>query len=145
MKISIASDHAGYDMKQALIPYLESKGHEVIDCGPASADRCDYPDYAAAACGKITAGEAERAVLICGTGIGMAMSACKIKGIRAANCPNTTWAELCREHNDANVITLSARFVSEEENQAILDTFFATAFGEGRHTGRVEKMMALQA
>ena len=104
----------------------------------------DYPVYAKKVCAEITSGRCTAGILCCGTGIGMAIAACKIDGIRAANCPNTTWAELCREHNDANVITLSARFVSEEENQAILDTFFATEFGGGRHAGRVEKIMALQ-
>ena len=144
MKVSIASDHAGFEMKQKLIPYLESKGLDVIDCGPDSDDRCDYPDYAAKGCAPVVAGEVDYGVLVCGTGIGMAIAACKIDGIRAANCNNTTWASLCREHNNANVITLSARYVTEEENQAILNTFFATEFGGGRHAGRVEKIMALQ-
>ena len=123
MKVSIASDHAGFEMKQKLIAYLEGKSIEVVDCGPDSDDRCDYPDYAAKGCAPVVSGEVDYGILVCGTGIGMAIAACKIDGIRAANCNNTTWAELCREHNNANVITLSARYVTEEENQAILNTF----------------------
>ena len=144
MKISIASDHAGFEMKQLMINYLVSKGHDVRDCGPDSADRCDYPDYAAAGCAPVVSGTVDRGVLGCGTGIGMAIAANKVHGIRAANCINTNFAQLCREHNDANVITLSARFVSEAENQAILDAFLTTDFGGGRHAGRVEKIMALE-
>ena len=144
MKISIASDHAGFEMKQLMINYLVSKGHDVMDCGPYSADRCDYPDYAAAGCSPVVSGTVDRGVLVCGTGIGMAIAANKVHGIRAANCINTNFAQLCREHNDANVITLSARFVSEAENQAILDAFLTTDFGGGRHAGRVEKIMALE-
>ena len=144
MKISIASDHAGFEMKQLMINYLVSKGHDVMDCGPDSADRCDYPDYAASGCAPVVSGTVDRGVLVCGTGIGMAIAANKVHGIRAANCINTNFAQLCREHNDANVITLSARFVSEAENQAILDAFLTTDVGGGRHAGRVEKIMALE-
>lgn len=144
MKISIASDHAGFDMKQLMASYLKKQGHQVIDCGPESADRCDYPDYASAGCAPVVSGEADRAVLVCGTGIGMAIAANKIDGIRAANCINTNFAQLCREHNNANVITLSARFVSQTENQEILDAFLATEFAGGRHAARVDKIMALE-
>ncbi len=144
MKISIASDHAGFEMKQVLLDYLLKQGHQVLDCGPESDERCDYPDYAAAACAPVVSGLVDRGVLVCGTGIGMAIAACKIDGIRAANCINTQFASLCREHNDANVVTLSARFVGEEENQAILDTFLTTEFGGGRHADRVKKINALE-
>ena len=144
MKISIASDHAGFAMKQMLADYLVGEGHDVIDCGPSTSDRCDYPDYAAAGCAPVVSGQADYGVLVCGTGIGMAIAANKIDGIRAANCINTNFASLCREHNNANVITLSARFVAVADNQAILDTFLSTPFGGGRHAGRVEKIMALE-
>ena len=144
MNISIASDHAGFEMKQALIDYLVGQGHKVIDCGPDSADRCDYPDYAAAGCAPVASGTAERGVLVCGTGIGMEIAANKVRGIRAANCINVNFAQLCREHNNANVVTLSARFVSVEENQAILDAFLSTDFAGGRHAARVDKIMALE-
>ncbi len=143
MKISIASDHAGFEQKQQLAAYLEGKGHEVIDRGPASDDRVDYPDFAVLVAKDIQDGTAQRGVLVCGTGIGMSIAANKMKGIRAANVVRADFATLCREHNDANVITLSGRFVTLEENQAILDAFLTTEFAGGRHAGRVEKMMKL--
>ena len=143
MRVSIGADHAGFEQKQALAAYLAGKGHEVCDRGPDSDDRVDYPDYAAAVARDVAEGAADAGVLVCGTGIGMAMAADKGPGVRAANIINTEFAALCREHNDANVITLSGRFVPLEENKRILDTFFATDFGGGRHAGRVEKIMQL--
>ena len=145
MKISIASDHAGFEQKQALVGYLASKGHDVIDRGPDCDDRVDYPDYAARVAHDVVDGMAERGVLVCGTGIGMAVAANKVDGIRAVNVINPQFAELSREHNDATVVTLSGRFVDEGTNRAILDAFLATPFGEGRHAGRVAKIMALEA
>lgn len=144
MRISIASDHAGFDQKQVLAAYLAECGHEVVDRGPENDDRVDYPDFAELVARDVADGAAERGVLVCGTGIGMAIAACKVDGIRAVNIINTEFAALSREHNDANVITLSGRFIDEETNKAILDTFLSTEFGGGRHTGRVEKIMALQ-
>ncbi len=143
MRVSIGADHAGFEQKQALAAYLESKGFEVTDRGPDSDDRVDYPDYAAPVARDVAEGAADFGVLVCGTGIGMAMAADKVPGVRAANIITSEFAALCREHNDANVITLSGRFVPLEENERILDTFFATDFGGGRHAGRVEKIMAL--
>ena len=143
MRVSIASDHAGFEQKQALVDYLKGKGHEVVDRGPANDDRVDYPDYAAPVARDVSDGAADYGVLVCGTGIGMAMAADKVPGVRAANIINPEFAALCREHNDANVITLSGRFVPLEENERILDAFLATDFGGGRHAGRVEKIMAL--
>lgn len=143
MRVSIGADHAGFEQKQALAAYLESKGYEVVDRGPSSDDRVDYPDYAAPVARDVAEGASDYGVLVCGTGIGMAMAADKVPGVRAANIINTEFAALCREHNDANVITLSGRFVPLEENERILDTFFATEFGGGRHAGRVEKIMQL--
>lgn len=143
MRVSIGSDHAGFEQKQALVDYLKGKGHEVVDRGPANDDRVDYPDYAAPVARDVADGSADYGVLVCGTGIGMAMAADKVPGVRAANIINPAFAALCREHNDANVITLSGRFVPLEENERILDAFLATDFGGGRHAGRVEKIMAL--
>ena len=143
MIISIASDHAGFEQKQQLVDYLVAKGHQVIDQGPDTDDRVDYPDYAAKVANDVASGAADRGVLVCGTGIGMALAADKVAGIRAANIINSQFAALCREHNDANVITLSGRFVTLETNQEILDVFLTTEFGGGRHAGRVEKIMAL--
>ena len=144
MKISIASDHAGFEQKQMLVDYLAKQGHDVIDRGPDNDDRVDYPDYAELVARDVVDGTAERGVLVCGTGIGMAVAATKIDGVRAVNVITPQFAELAREHNDANVVTLSGRFVDEATNRAILDAFLTTAFGEGRHTARVEKIMALE-
>lgn len=145
MKISIASDHAGFDQKQPLAAYLRELGHEVIDRGPDSDDRVDYPDFAALVAHDVADGVAERGVLVCGTGIGMAVAANKVRGIRAANITTPEFAALAREHNDANIVTVSARFVDEKVNRAILEAFLITSFGEGRHAGRVEKITALES
>ena len=144
MKISIASDHAGFEQKQGLVDYLVAQGHDVIDRGPDSDERVDYPDYAALVARDVAGGAAERGVLVCGTGICMAVAANKVRGIRAVNVVTPRFAELSREHNDANIVALSGRFVDVDVNRAILDAFLATPFGEGRHAGRVEKIKALE-
>lgn len=143
MNIAIGSDHAGYEQKQELIAYLTQQGYDVIDCGPDSDDRVDYPDYAVAVSTQVAEGKATYGVLVCGTGIGMALAADKIPGIRAANIVRPDFAVLCREHNNANVITLSGRFVTLEENERIIDAFLSTEFAGGRHANRVEKINAL--
>ncbi len=144
MKISIASDHAGFEQKQALKAYLEEEGHEVTDRGPGSDERVDYPDFAALVAHDVAAGAAERGVLVCGTGIGMAVAANKVRGIRAANVTSPVFASLAREHNDANVVAVSGRFVDLATNREIVDAFLSTGFGGGRHAGRVEKIAALE-
>ena len=136
MKISIGSDHAGFEQKQELATYLREQGYDVIDRGPDSDDRVDYPDYAAAVAHDVSNGVADRGVLVCGTGIGMAL---------AANIINVQFAELCRQHNDANIITLSGRFVELDVNKQIVDTFLTTKFEGGRHAMRVKKIMDLDA
>lgn len=145
MRVSIASDHAGFEQKEQLKDYLLEKGFAVTDRGPASDDRVDYPDFAELVANDIAHAQSDFGVLVCGTGIGMAMAANKIDGIRAANVINVEFARLSREHNDANVITLSGRFVTLDENKAILDAFLSEPFGGGRHAGRVDKIMALEA
>ena len=144
MKVSIASDHAGFEQKQRLAAYLAARGHEVIDRGPENDDRVDYPDFAALVAADVANGAAERGVLVCGTGIGMAIAANKVDGIRAANVTTPEFAQLAREHNDANVVTVSGRFVAPETNEAILDAFLSTPFAGGRHEARVAKIMALE-
>ena len=144
MKISIASDHAGFEQKQLLAAHLRAQGHEVADRGPENDDRVDYPDYAEKVARDVAAGEAERGVLVCGTGIGMAIAANKVHGIRAANVTTPEFARLSREHNDANIVTVSGRFVDIDTNVQIVDAFLSTDFGGGRHAGRVEKIMALE-
>ena len=144
MKVSIASDHAGFEEKELLVAYLGELGHEAIDRGPANDDRVDYPDYAALVAADVASGEAEYGVLVCGTGIGMAIAANKVHGIRAANVTTPEFAQLAREHNNANIVTVSGRFVSDEVNRAIVKAFLETEFGGGRHAGRVDKIMALE-
>lgn len=144
MRISIASDHAGFEQKCMLVDYLAECGHDVIDLGPDSDDRVDYPDYAEKVARSVASGGSDRGVLVCGTGIGMAVAANKIPGIRAANVTSPEFAALAREHNDANVVTVSGRFVDEETNRRIVDAFATTEFGGGRHAGRVEKIAKLE-
>lgn len=144
MRVCIASDHAGFDQKQALVGYLAAQGHDVADLGPADDGRVDYPDYAEKVARAVAGGQADFGVLVCGTGIGMAVAANKVDGIRAVNIVRPDFAALAREHNDANVITLSGRFVSLEENEAIVDAFLSTEFGGGRHAGRVAKIHDLE-
>ncbi|MDR2587300.1 MAG: ribose 5-phosphate isomerase B [Coriobacteriales bacterium] len=142
--IALASDHAGFEQKQQLAAWLAQEGFEVRDLGPATDARVDYPDYAAQVAREVTSGAAQRGVLVCGTGIGMAIAANKIPGVRAANITSPQFAALAREHNDANVIALSGRFVSLETNKQILTSFLSTPFGEGRHADRVAKIGALE-
>ncbi len=144
MKISIASDHAGFEQKQQLADHLRSRGEDVIDRGPDSDGRVDYPDFAKKVATDVADGGADRGVLVCGTGIGMAIAANKIDGIRAANVTTPEFAALAREHNDANIVTVSGRFVPLEENIRIVDTFLDTDFAGGRHADRVQKIMALE-
>ena len=144
MKISIAADHAGFEQKQLLRDYLVAEGLEVIDRGPDSDDRVDYPDFAKLVAADVSAGEADYGVLVCGTGIGMAIAANKCAGIRAANVTTPEFAQLAREHNNANIVTVSARYTDPEVNKQIVKTFFETEFAGGRHTGRVEKIMKLE-
>ena len=144
MKVSIASDHGGFEEKEVLVSYLVELGYGVIDRGPENDDRVDYPDYAVLVARDVVSGAADRGVLVCGTGIGMAVAANKVDGIRAANVTSPEFAALAREHNDANVVTVSGRFVTDEVNRAIVKTFLETDFGGGRHAGRVAKIMALE-
>ena len=141
MRIAIASDHAGFVQKAPLADYLRGKGHEVVDLGPDTDDRVDYPDFADKVARCVAAGKADRGVLVCGTGIGMALTADKVAGIRASVIESSQFAHLFREHNDGNVVCVSGRFTELEVNERILDEFLDTEFGGGRHAIRVEKIM----
>lgn len=145
MKISVGSDHAGFDQKQQIVAYLKECGHEVIDRGPDSDDRVDYPDYAVKVGMDVAFDRAERGVLICGTGIGMCIVANKLPKIRCANLTSPEFAELARAHNDANVVALSGRFVDLDTNKKIIDTFLTTEFEGGRHAKRLAKLLPLEA
>jgi ribose 5-phosphate isomerase B len=140
MKIALGADHAGYGLKEHLRRFLEAEGHTVQDFGTRSEESTDYPDYAAAVGRAVAAGEAERGVLVCGTGIGMAMAANKIPGVRAANCFEPYTAALSREHNDANVLTVAARISAAPYAEEIVRTFLATPFAGGRHARRTGKI-----
>lgn len=141
MRIAIGSDHAGFEQKERLKAHVESLGHTVTDVGTYEADvSVDYPDFAIAVADKVAAADADYGVLVCGTGLGMAITANKVDGIRAVNVTDPEFAKLSREHNDANVIAVSGRFVPEQVNEQIIDTFLGTPFEGGRHQGRVDKI-----
>ena len=145
MKLAVGCDHAGFALKGAVIAHLEALGHEVTDCGAYSAESCDYPDYAAAVCEKIVSGEAERGILICGTGIGMSIAANKVRGIRAACCSDTFSARFTRMHNDANVLCFGARVVGEGLALDLVDLFVDTPFeNSGNHPRRVAKIAEME-
>ena len=139
-KIGIASDHAGYEMKEFLVGYLGSKGFEVLDFGTDSPESVDYPDYAHPLAEAIERGELERGVALCGSGEGMAITLNKHQGIRAGLAWEPEIAALIRRHNDANVIVLPARFISNDEAVAMLEAYFAARFEGGRHENRLKKI-----
>ena len=143
MKYFIASDHAGVKIKGLVKELFEKKGHEVLDLGPANADRVDYPDFAVKVCESVMNDLESKGILICGTGIGMSMSANKFDGIRAALCHNEYSATMAREHNDANVLCLGERVNGEGMIEAIIDAWDSHEFAGGRHAGRVEKINKL--
>ncbi|MBL7997672.1 MAG: ribose 5-phosphate isomerase B [Candidatus Kapabacteria bacterium] len=143
MNLSIGSDHAGYAYKEAIRAALEHDGHVLTDHGVHSTDRADYPDYAVLVANDVAAGRADFGVLVCGSGIGVSITANKIAGIRAANCVTVEMASLARQHNNANVVCTGERLVDEATAIAIVNTFLATAFEGGRHTDRVAKIHTL--
>jgi len=138
MKIAIGADHAGFELKEALRSFL--KEHELKDFGTYSAESADYPDFAHPVAVAVENGEFELGILICGSGNGIAITANKHQGIRAAVCWNTELASLARKHNNANILCLPARFISIKEAQEITNTFLNTEFEGGRHTNRVSKI-----
>ncbi len=140
MKIAIGCDHAGYPYKDALITMLQDQGHMVLDFGANSTESVDYPDFAHAVAEAVESGQAERGVLLCGSGNGVAITANKHQGIRCALCWTEEIASLARQHNDANVLALPARFVPEILAQAMVRIFLQTDFEGGRHSRRVDKI-----
>jgi ribose 5-phosphate isomerase B len=143
MKIAIASDHAGFDLKEKIAKWLEEQSYQVLDFGAFSDGRVDYPDYAFPASESVASGVADLGVLICGSGTGMAITANKVTGIRAASCGSEEMARLARQHNNANIITYGARLVSEELAKKMTEAFLTTDFEGGRHMIRVEKIHKL--
>jgi ribose 5-phosphate isomerase B len=144
-RIAVGADHAGFRLKQLLADRLRALGHEVFDHGTMSEERVDYPDYAVAVARSVSNGEAEIGVLVCGSGVGVSIAANKVAGIRAATVHDFTSARLAREHNDANVICLGARFLGEQVAIDALDAFLGASFEGGRHIDRVAKISALDA
>lgn len=142
--IAIGSDHGGFDLKCSIIKYLEEKNIEFIDVGCFDANSVDYPDIAYDVCDKIISGKCRYGILICGTGIGISISANKIKGIRAALCHSEYDAKMTRKHNDANVLCMGGRTTSVEIALAMADNFLSTEFEGGRHEKRVKKISALE-
>jgi ribose 5-phosphate isomerase B len=140
MKFYIATDHAGIDLKDYTVELLKEKGHEVIDLGPFSKDRVDYPDYAIKVSESVLADSASQGILICGSGIGMSMAANRYSGIRAALCHDAYTASISRAHNDANILCFGERIVGKGVAESILDAWCAGSFDDGRHTLRVAKI-----
>lgn len=140
MKLSIGSDHAGYNYKQEIIKYLEAKGHEVIDCGTNSLDSCDYPIFGRAAAELVAAGKVDFGILVCSSGEGIMMTANKVKGVRAGLAYNDDVARLIRQHNNANMIAFGANFMKLEDVLHRIDIFLATDFEGGRHERRVNEI-----
>ncbi len=145
MKIAIGADHGGYELKNQLRDALTAAGHQVRDFGANSTDSSDYPDYAAPVAHAVADGQAERGILICGSGVGMAISANKVRGVRAAVGMTQELVALTRKHNDINVLTLGGRFTDPATAQTLVKTFLETGFEGGRHERRVEKISALES
>ena len=143
MRIALGSDHAGFNLKEAVKEHLTDLGHQVTDMGAASRDSVDYPDYGAAVAKDVAAGRAERGVLVCGSGLGMCMVANRFHGVRAALGATAEHARLARLHNDANVLCLGERLTSQADAMEMIDIFLATAFEGGRHQGRLQKIESL--
>ncbi|MEO1496515.1 MAG: ribose 5-phosphate isomerase B [Planctomycetota bacterium] len=144
MKIAVASDHRGIDLKRKVISTLESMGHAVVDDGAESGESVDYPDYASVVAKRVSDGEAERGVLICGTGIGMAIAANKFPGVRAAPCTDEVTAEISRRHNDLNVLCLSADLLSPRVVERMVSVWADTEFEGGRHERRLSKVRDIE-
>ena len=144
MKIAIASDHGGFDLKEQVKVWLQEMGHEVEDFGCHSKASCDYPDFGAAAARAVASGQCERGIVICTTGIGISITANKVKGIRCALCSEPWSAEMTRRHNNANMLAMGAGAVGPLLARRIVETFLTTEFEGGRHQRRVDKITAVE-
>ena len=145
MKIALGCDHGALALKTALIPHLEKKGYEVKDFGTYTYDSCDYPDFAGAAAKAVASGECDKGIVLCTTGIGVSITANKVKGIRCALLSDVMSASMTREHNDTNMMAIGAAVVGQMLAFEIIDTWLGTEFsGEARHQRRIDKMMELE-
>ena len=145
MRIAIGSDHRGVAARKRLAGLLERLGHEVVDCGSHGTDAVDYPDIAADVSRQVSGGSVDRGILLCCTGVGMAIAANKLAGVRAATCHDEVTAEMSRRHNDLNVLCLSAEMIGSEMQDKIVGTWLSTPFEGGRHARRVAKITALES
>ena len=144
MKLAIGADHGGFALKEQLRRALSSEGHEVVDFGTSSTESCDYPTFAQAVGREVSQGRADRGILVCTTGIGMAIAANKVDGVRAAPAQNDDEVKFTREHNDANVLTLGAKYLDEERALALIHVFLNTQFSGGRHARRVAEIAQIE-
>jgi len=144
MKIALGADHAGYLLKDHIRQYVTARGHQVIDEGTNASDSVDYPDFALKVAESVAAGRAECGILVCGSGIGMAITANKVPGIRAANISSEYEAQMSREHNNLNVLTLGARILDESGATQIVQVWLDTPFSGGRHSGRLDKIHEIE-
>ncbi len=144
MRIAVGSDHRGYSVKERIIELLRNLDQEVVDAGPISLESVDYPDVAAAVAERVSKGDVERGILICGTGIGMCIAANKFPGVRAAPCHDDLTAEMSRRHNDLNVLCLSADMLGERLIDRMVEIWLKTDFEGGRHARRVEKISQIE-
>ncbi|MDE5794020.1 MAG: ribose 5-phosphate isomerase B [Muribaculaceae bacterium] len=145
MKIAFASDHAAFDLKSIIMPYVEEKGYETVDFGTYSPDSCDYADYAHPAARAVESGECDFGIAMCGSGNGIQMTLNKHQGIRAALCWLPELAALARQHNDANFLVLPARFIAVEDAREIVDAYLQAQFEGGRHAKRIAKIPVCEA
>ena len=144
MKISMASDHGGFHLKEDVKAWLTEQGHEILDCGCYNTDSCDYPDFGEAAARAVAEGKCEKGIVICTTGIGISISANKVKGVRCALCSEPWSAEMTRRHNDSNMLAMGAGVVGPNLARQIVTAFLTHEFEGGRHQRRVDKMMAIE-
>jgi ribose 5-phosphate isomerase B len=144
MKIALGADHAGYQLKDQIKQHLQLQGVDVRDEGTSSSESVDYPDYARTVAHDVSEQRADLGILVCGSGIGMAITANKVDGIRAANVSTEYEAQMSREHNNANVLALGARIITADDALRIVDKWLTTPFAGGRHERRVEKIMAIE-
>ncbi|TWT99416.1 Ribose-5-phosphate isomerase B [Botrimarina colliarenosi] len=145
MRIAVASDHRGVDLKRGVISKLQGLGHDVTDDGADGTDSVDYPDFAAIVAKKLSDGLIDRGVLICGTGIGMAIAANKYPGVRAAPCSDEVTAEISRRHNDLNILCMSADLLSARVAERMVEVWIGTEFEGGRHARRLDKVKSIEA
>ena len=144
MKIGIGNDHSALELKAEIVEFLKEKGHEVVDYGTYTTDSCDYPVYGEKVARAVVAGEVEKGILICGTGLGISLAANKVKGIRAAVVTNAFCAKATREHNDANILCMGGRVITEKDAVEFTKIFLTTEFEGGRHQRRIDQIAAIE-